>query len=243
MEEDSPSLPMFVIDRLSRGIPVIDSRFDELFPIECRSPRYWTPVHVALMASAWFIEAGCKRVLDIGAGVGKFCVVGAIHTRLHFVGVEQRANLVKVAQAVSKLLQVDERVTFIHASFESVDVSTFDGYYLYNPFGENLYSTAERIASDVELNEERFKRDTLRVEQIFRNAPIGTAIVTYHGFGGRMPNSFAPQRLQQIGSGVMRLWIKRRSKATGCYVETDYGGLRLMADDEPEGDNPFVSRR
>jgi len=229
MEQAGATLREILSSSFTRGISIGDSRFDELFPPEWRprSPRFWTPVAVALRAASWFKETGCHRVLDIGSGVGKMCLVGALATDVDFVGVEHREPLVEVACNAARRLGLEERVSFIHGSIEAVDASAFRAFYLYNPFGENLYSEIERLDSTVELSAERYARDTRNVERIFTSAPLGARIITYHGFDGRVPNSYAPERVARIGSDALRLWVKRRSTCTGHYVEMGTDGIRL----------------
>ena len=69
-----------------------DSRFDLVYPREIRelSDRHWTPVEVARKAAVFLVREPGTRVLDIGCGPGKFCIVGALATDGRFTGVEQR---------------------------------------------------------------------------------------------------------------------------------------------------------
>jgi len=244
-EDDNVSLRAFVTDRLGRGIAVSDRRFDEVFSTDWRAPsaRFWTPVAVALRVASWFSEHGSRRVLDIGSGAGKMCIVGALSSDIEFIGIEHREPLVREARSVAETLGVEERTTFLHGSIDTLDVSAYDSFYLYNPFWENVYSTGERLDSNVELTEARYRRDTRTVERILRAAPIGARIITYHGFGGRMPNSYAPVKTLRIASDALRLWVKRRRESTGYYIEMGYTGLALdMTPTEGPGPSDVSTR-
>jgi predicted RNA methylase len=234
------------IERSLRSQKIVpDGRFDVVFPREwrLRSARYWTPIDVALRAAAWLTDGGAARVLDIGSGVGKVCIVGALSTRAAFVGLEQRAPLVAAARAAADTFGVGRLATFVCGSIDAFDASSFDAFYLYNPFGENLYSPMERLDDTVELSQARYSRDTRCVESILSRAPVGARLVTYHGFGGHVPNSYAPERIARIGSDALRLWVKRRPQHTGYYVEIGVTGLRLEPCEMRDDDGPRTSIR
>ena len=80
---------------------------------------------------------GATRVLDVGAGPGKFCIVGALSTSASYTGVEQRLNLVQAAIAAGLRFGAD-RARVVHANLLDFDCSGFDGFYLYNPFREQI---------------------------------------------------------------------------------------------------------
>src|SRR5436305_754412 len=68
-----------------------DKAFDQLYPEHIRklSQLHWTPVDIASKA-ADFLAIPCARVLDIGSGVGKFCLAaGSFHPETLFFGIEQ----------------------------------------------------------------------------------------------------------------------------------------------------------
>jgi len=195
--------------RLRMGEDVADDDFDLAYPpwVRVASFRHWTRVKVARQAANLLAGVGAKNVLDIGAGPGKFCIVGALSTSAHFTGVEQRQDLVEVAQNASFQFGMD-RTRFVHANLVDFDCSSFDGFYLYNPFQEQIKH--HPFPND----------DVLRVPQALYNmyvastiaqlsrAPIGTAVVTYNGFGAAMPRQYHRLHWQEIGGAELVLWIK-----------------------------------
>ncbi len=71
-----------------------DALFDAMYPEAIRlvSRRFWTPIAVAQRAAELLRGAGARRILDVGAGLGKFVLAAArAAPELDFVGVEQRA--------------------------------------------------------------------------------------------------------------------------------------------------------
>lgn len=214
---------------LAQGLTLEDLAFDEVYEPRWRrcSPRFWTPVAVALRAASWFEERGGRRVLDIGSGAGKACIVGARTTALEFVGLEQRGELVDAAKRAATALGVASRVSFVHGAIGRFDAAPFDCMYLYNPFAENLYAEESRLDDSVELSEARFVEDIHTVERVLDAAAVGTKVITYFGFGGRIPNSFAPTRLAAVGEDCLRMWEKRREKCTGYYVDIGHTAVRF----------------
>jgi hypothetical protein len=161
-------------------------------------------------------------VLDVGSGVGKFVLVAAGATpALTFVGVEHRRRLVEVARTAQVRLRLPN-ASFVCGEAGDTAWLDFDGLYFFNPFIENLFARSDRIDDALELTEQRFDRDVQQTEAALRAAPVGTAVVTYHGMGARIPACYRPVRSERAGSDFLRLWVKRPEPADGFYL--DVGG-------------------
>ncbi|MGZ5537478.1 MAG: class I SAM-dependent methyltransferase, partial [Chthoniobacterales bacterium] len=128
-----------------------DEKFDRIFPPRLRklSSLFWTPVAVAAEAAKLLVGKPQTRVLDIGCGPGKFCLVGASLTDSHFTGVEQRAELVAAARKGATALAVPN-VEFLHANLLDIDFANYDAFYLFNPFEENMHG--HKIDSAIPLS-------------------------------------------------------------------------------------------
>ncbi len=188
-----------------------DEAFDRYLPEELRSisGQYWTSLAVAARVADWLAELEVRTVVDIGSGVGKFCVAAARRCTCHFTGIEQRERFVTAARALARSFEVDDRVSFLAGTLDDVEVPVADVYYLYNPFGENLFRPQAHLAPDVELSEQRFDRDVATVERLLENAPAGTYVLTYNGFGGNMPRPYGEVRVDLELPNVLRLWRKQ----------------------------------
>jgi hypothetical protein len=83
-----------------------DEKFDRIYPARIRelSSVFWTPIAVAAEAAKWLVAAPERRVLDIGCGPGKFCLVAASLTDGDFTGIEQRSDLVIAARQAALAL-------------------------------------------------------------------------------------------------------------------------------------------
>jgi len=195
--------------------------FDRVYPhaIRAISRRHWTPVAVARRAAQLLRHAGARRVLDVGSGVGKFVLVAAASTpEVTFVGIEQRVRLVEVARTAQLRLRLPN-ASFVCGEAGDTPWLGFDGLYFFNPFVENLFARDDRIDDALEMTEERFDRDVQRTEASLRGAPMGTAVVTYHGMGARIPGCYVPVRTERAGSDFLRLWVKRHEQAWCTAVE------------------------
>ncbi|WP_394841804.1 class I SAM-dependent methyltransferase [Pendulispora brunnea] len=208
-----------ILQTLRCGGEVEDEDFDAYLPPGPRlaSRQYWTPVAVASLAAQWLSRAGARHVLDVGSGCGKLCVVGAIVSELAFVGLEHRLNLVRIARKLAHRFGVDDRATFRHGALVDVPFEEFDALYFYNPFGENVFAEAEHLDTNVALTPERFQDDIRLMEAVLERMPVGSRIVSYHGFGGRIPDAYELTCSERARTGTLRLWTKMRRQAQGCY--------------------------
>jgi predicted RNA methylase len=172
------------------------------------SGQYWTPLVVAARAAAWFEDVEVRTVVDIGSGAGKFCVAAALAGRCHFTGMEQRTRLVDASRTLSQLFGVEDQVCFVEGTLGESAVPEADAYYLYNPFGENLFASLDHLDEEVELGEARYDRDIAAVEELLRQARVGTCVLTYNGFGGQIPPTYRELRVDYELPSVLRLWRK-----------------------------------
>ena len=196
-----------LVQRLSRGEPVLDVVFDRVYPPPIRdaSCSFWTPVRIALHAAELLTCSGARRVLDVGSGAGKFCMIGAAATNAFFVGVEQRASLVDVARDTAVKLGI-RSVLFVHGNFDLFDVTRFDALYFFNPFEENLWPSESRFDDSADLEPRHFWRDIDTAVAMLDRARQDTRVVTYHGIGCEMPYGWELATKDRY----LELWIKSK---------------------------------
>jgi SAM-dependent methyltransferase len=199
-----------------------DRVFDRLLPpaLQAVSAQHWTHLAAAVRAAEWLDELDIRTVLDIGSGAGKFCVAAALASRARFIGVEQRGRLVHAARDLAVTLGVDDRVSFLHGTLSPSFATTADAFYLYNPFGENLFGPEDHIDAEVQLGQHRYERDVSLVEWILRTARPGTYVLTYNGFGGHLPDTYEDVYVDHDLPSVLRLW-----RHTGISAPRWWSGL------------------
>jgi hypothetical protein len=184
-----------------------DCRFNELFPrvIQKRAKRHWTPVEIIEMSVDFLAEKDCK-ILDIGSGVGKFCLVGArYYPEASFYGIEQRKELYLYAQEAKAATQVDN-ASFIHGNFTQTDLSGYDGFYFYNSFFENLVDQ-DQIDNKVEYSTSLYNYYCRFLFKKLEKSASGTRLVTYHSLEDEVPPCF--QLVDASMDLMLKMWIRR----------------------------------
>lgn len=202
--------PEKIIQDLRAGRHVTDSCFDQIYPQTIRdlSLKHWTPIEVARRAVRLLVADQKTRILDVGSGCGKLCIVGALTSHGQFIGIEQRPPLVEIALAAAAALRATQ-ASFIPGNMADLDWDFFDGFYLFNPFYEHC-DPPTQMDKAIAFSEERFERYVRIVEGKLKMARAGTRVVTYHGFGGHFPSGFRRVLHEPAGTSELELWIKER---------------------------------
>ncbi|MFN3299281.1 MAG: methyltransferase domain-containing protein [Sediminibacterium sp.] len=184
-----------------------DQHFDQLYPpsISALASRHWTPLAVAKEAAAFLAVGSNTRILDIGSGVGKFCMIGAqFHPHAVFTGVEQRDSLTKIAQSIAQELSL-ANTHFLTGNFTEIDFTQYHHFYFYNAFYENLIDN-DAIDQTVEQSPELFNTYNRKLYKQLKKLPAGTRIATFHSSENEMPSTY-----QVVGVGTnedLKFWIK-----------------------------------
>ena len=184
-----------------------DYEFNQLYPpsIQALARKHWTPLLVAKKASEFLAAEKNVRILDIGSGVGKFCLGAAIHRPYAtYVGVEQRKELIDHAEATRQLLHL-ENVSFIHGNFTQVDFTRYDHFYFFNSFYENLIGT-EKIDERIEYSTELFDYYNRYLFKQLENKPAGTRLATFHSVENEVPEGYLV--MGSAISNLLKFWIK-----------------------------------
>jgi predicted RNA methylase len=161
-------------------------------------------VRVAVRACSLLAPTDGMRVLDLGAGVGKLCAIGALSSSSIWCGVEQHRSLVDTARDLSRTLGVGPRTLFVHGDMFSLDWRLFDALYLYNPFRTSP-SFGDRRASECHVTEQ-----VARVQLRLARMPRGARVVTLDGFGGEVPAGYELVYQERIAGASLVLWVRGR---------------------------------
>lgn len=185
-----------------------DELDDLLFSVSAKSHSivHWTPIKIAKQAAEWLAPSSGIKVLDVGSGVGKFCILGAYFTKSHFAGVEHRPQLVNQAKKAAKKANITN-VQFLLADMASVDFSQFDSFYFFNPFYENLFPDIA-IDNAIELSDQKYHSYLKQVYNKLDQLKVGTRVATYCANDAKIPPSYelvfsTPEK------NSLRFWIKR----------------------------------
>lgn len=185
-----------------------DQHFDNLYPksIQQLSRKHWTPIQVAFLAAEFLGEQPGSRILDIGSGIGKFCLTaGHYQPDSHFYGVEQRKELIQLAEKAKRTITV-ENVTFLHGNFTQLDLNQFDHFYFYNSFYENLVEDEFHIDESIEYSLSLYEYYTHYLFKTLEGKPAGTKLVTFHSFREVVPPGY--RLATSLHDNLLRCWIK-----------------------------------
>ncbi|TMQ14276.1 MAG: hypothetical protein E6J91_15725 [Deltaproteobacteria bacterium] len=183
-----------------RATSTTDRAFDRLLPEALRRLSYmhWTPIEVAIRATTLLCPSSGMRILDVGSGVGKLCMVGAMSSEGLWYGVEQHETLVHTACELAGALGVADRTRFLH------------GDDLYNPFEVPLF--------DVDHGQHLldFRLKVAGVQDRLAALPERARVVTLQGFGGVMPRSYELLYHERIAAAGLdlALWVQGAAART-----------------------------
>jgi hypothetical protein len=185
-----------------------DAKFNEIYPLEIKAlaARHWTPIEVARKATDFLVNKNNVRILDIGSGVGKFCLNAAFYKpKALFYGVEQRRNLVNFAEKGKRILRL-ENVVFIHGNFTQLDFKNYSHFYFYNPFYENLVGT-NKIDDSIDYSSELFNYYNRYLFTQLEQKPVGTRLVTFYSMGDEVPSGYHVVHSEM--NNLLKFWIKK----------------------------------
>ena len=184
-----------------------ESHFCQLYPlgIQQLNKTHWSPLIVAYKACQFLVDKPGVRILDIGSGVGKFCLAGAYYKpSAFFYGVEQRDYLVNIAKhAHEKLGRM--KVQFESRNFTQVDFDNYDHFYFYNSFFENLTGSS-KIDDTIDDSPDLFNYYNRFLSRKLSEKPVGTRVVTYQSAGFEIPLGYKIVDMQM--NNDLKFWIK-----------------------------------
>jgi cyclopropane fatty-acyl-phospholipid synthase-like methyltransferase len=176
--------------KLLNGDYFSDRDFDDLLPEEIKAAAYthWTPINIIERVVEFINENQCQNVLDIGSGVGKFCLIAATLSKAHFQGVEIRKQLHFYSLSLAKASQL-KNVSFSQENICDVDFEPFDCFYYYNPFFENI-DPIRSIDNSLELSEHQYQNYVQCIQKALNKKTNGTFLITYQTNPKEIPNSY-----------------------------------------------------
>lgn len=185
-----------------------ESRFCSLFPLSMRELNevHWAPLTIIRRAVHYLVQNEGSTILDIGSGIGKFCLAGAwFKPEGRFHGVEQRLNLIEQATAANEKLG-RLPVTFHHRNFTQMALDQYDGFFFYNAFFENLPG-AYQIDDSIDCSRELYDYYSNYMYNGLSDLKPGTRIVTYCSWDDEIPPGYKLEEWYE--QGLLKCWIKK----------------------------------
>ncbi|MBZ5857091.1 methyltransferase domain-containing protein [Flavihumibacter profundi] len=184
-----------------------EAQFNSLYPEDIRlmSRRQWTPLLVAKKAAAFLRTGPGIKILDIGSGVGKFCLAAAYYNPdVAFIGIEQRSYLTDHANCALEKLAL-KNVSFINGNFTELNFKDYQHFYFYNSFYENI-AEKEQIDQDIPCSTALFEHYSHCLYKQLKEAKKGTRLVTYHSVETEIPEEY--HIVQSEINDYLKFWIK-----------------------------------
>lgn len=184
------NLNPMIFSRLKKGLEVSDSEFDVIYTERIKevSAFHFTPVEVARIAAQFLAEKPGTKVLDVGSGAGKFCMIGTTCTNGCFTGVEQRESLYDLSKKLSNHYSLPN-LTYIHSNITDIEFKAFDAIYFFNAFHENIVQS-DPIDNSVKLDRRLYDVYSLYVKAQLDTMPAGTRLATYFSYLDEVPDSY-----------------------------------------------------
>ncbi len=185
-----------------------EAQFCRLFPLHIQQlgSVHWTPLSVAYKAMRFLKSKPGDRILDIGSGIGKFCLAGAyFKPKAFYFGIEQRKSLVTHANEAKKILGF-ENVKFIHGNITQIELRDFNHFYFFNSFGENL-ADASKIDESITYSAELYYYYSNYLRNGLDRMPYGTKFVNYCSQDDEVPLTY--QLVNTQYEGRLKFWIKQ----------------------------------
>ena len=184
-----------------------DARLHMLYPESVRSlaRMHWSPLYIIQKVIPYLVPNDKVKVLDIGSGVGTFCLAGAYYNQsVPFFGVEQRKKLIEHAETAREKLGI-QNARFIHGNFTQLNLNEFDHFYFYNSFFENL-NGANKIDNEIVYSNELYNYYSIYLYNQLEKMPLGTRVVTYCSWGDEIPPCY--QLAETHFDSLLKFWIK-----------------------------------
>jgi SAM-dependent methyltransferase len=165
---------------------------------------HFTPLEITKIAAEYLADKPSKKVLDIGSGAGKFCMVGSVFTKGYFTGVELRPHLHAIAVELSNFYDL-QNIDFLCSNITDIDFKNYEAFYIFNAFYENI-CIAGRIDNDIDLNKARYDLYSMYVKTQLESMPIGTKLVTYFSYSKEIPDNY--ELLFGLFDDKLKFWKK-----------------------------------
>jgi SAM-dependent methyltransferase len=161
---------------------------------------------IVKQAAAFLATENNVKILDIGSGIGKFCLAAAYsNEKVFYYGIEQRKGLTTHAENAQKKLGL-KNVCFIHGNFTQLDFRNYDHFYFFNSFYENLVKR-DSIDDSVETSGKLFNYYNQFLFKQLELKPAGTKFVSLSSRDDEVPPGF--HLVKSDVEGLLKFWIKK----------------------------------
>lgn len=184
-----------------------DKHFLDLYPASFRvaNRMHYTPIEVVKKAAAYLCQEKNTTILDIGSGIGKFCIPAAsLFPENNFVGIELRADLSEEAHKIRGHLGLSN-LTCVQGDIVNFDLQSYDHFYFFNAFYEFL-ENSEKLDQQLEFTPGKFQKYHAYIFRSLEKMPIGTKLATFFTEDKWIPSSYV--EVEQHFDATLKHWMK-----------------------------------
>ncbi|MBC7485428.1 MAG: class I SAM-dependent methyltransferase [Cytophagaceae bacterium] len=186
---------------------ITDKDFDLVYSpaIRALSSRHWTSIKIVKKAVNFLCYKENTKILDVGSGVGKFSILGALLKASNFFyGVDFRKDFIEISDNLKKEHRI-ENVFFLHNYFDKIDFNNFDGIYFFNSFHERI--DKDTVIDELsEFSYDLYKKYTQEFFLKINSMSEGTRLVTYHTEDIHIPYTY--RIVDMHFEGKLKFYIK-----------------------------------
>ncbi len=185
---------------------VDDRYFNALTSVEFinHDKIHWSNFSVIEESISFLKKNNVKTILDIGSGIGKFCILGTMLSNIQFSGVEIRKNLHDEAQRIKQQNNLSG-IHFINDDIKNIDFSPFDAFYYYNPFCEHI-ATKDIIDNQIDLTEEKYYQYENFILQEMEKMIVGTIVILHNAKAFILSKNY--RLIDVLENGELTFWVK-----------------------------------
>lgn len=193
--------------RISQGGTCTDDEFDQLYPDKVRhlSYHYWSTFNLSAKAAILSCYKDKAKILDLGSGSGKFCLVGSLVTNGQFYGVEKRKYLTDIAKNIGALCP-GNKPKFIHGDLAEIDWKVFDSIFMFNPLTE--YRSAKQMDEYSQYNLDAYNNYMKLISCKLDEMTKGTRFVAVCEFAFKPPKSYEKIHASMVDGLPFGVWQK-----------------------------------
>jgi tRNA G46 methylase TrmB len=184
-----------------------DELFDTLMPeaLLPYSAQHFAGCYAIQLASDFLsVHPNCE-ILDIGSGIGKFCLMAALrHPKARFTGIEYRESFVQLSEQLRILFELNN-VSFVCKNILSVSLHQFNGFFIFNPFHEHRNSSSRM--TDFFDNAEQEHNYVSHLKNELLACKSKTRLVTYYMDAKLIPDNF--ELVSRKMGGTMSFYTAR----------------------------------
>jgi 16S rRNA A1518/A1519 N6-dimethyltransferase RsmA/KsgA/DIM1 with predicted DNA glycosylase/AP lyase activity len=184
-----------------------DLNFLSLFSekIKLANKNHFTPIEVIKKANTFLSQETNTKILDIGSGIGKFCLTAAyLNPSNEYYGIEQREDLHSEAELGKQKLNI-VNAHFMHGNIDQLKFKQYNHFYFFNSFHEQL-DEADKLDQSISHDANLYYYYNRYFHKQLSNMPSGTKLACFFTLDDEVPSDYLC--VAEYFDGKLKCYIK-----------------------------------